>query len=338
MCSNLRNKQYCIQNTQYTKEEYAEIIKQYSLNSYSRLTEYETQFTSMLQNTALHRADYNTRSEQSSGNYLEGCKACENCFFLQESENCTNTLRGLKCKDVSYSIGALAERAIYSGVDGYMYDTLVTSHNSNCRYSEYLDFCDDCEYCFACVSLKKKKYCIFNKQYEKEEFKKTREQIIKTMKKEGSWGKFFPLSFAPCGYNSSIAQVYFPETRESIIALNGLYDEPYELGNNNYSHTEIPDSIQDIPDSFSSQALICPVTKRRFNIAPRELHFLREHNISAPRHHPDYRVLKNFSKLANTQSYQSICALCSINIAHYYPPEWEYKKIICTQCYKANVS
>jgi hypothetical protein len=34
------------------------------------------------------------------------------------------------------------------------------------------------------------------------------------MKKTSEWGEYFPAYMSPCGYNESVAQDYFPLTKE----------------------------------------------------------------------------------------------------------------------------
>jgi hypothetical protein len=49
--------------------------------------------------------------------------------------------------------------------------------SSNCYDSSYLTDCKDCHNCFGCVGLTHKKFCILNKQYEKEAYEKAVEAI-----------------------------------------------------------------------------------------------------------------------------------------------------------------
>jgi hypothetical protein len=73
--------------------------------------------------------------------------------------------------------------------------------------------------CFGCVSLRDKQYCIFNKQYTKEEYFPLREKIIKNMNempyvdKKGNiykYGEFFPIEISPFAYNETLLNDHFP--------------------------------------------------------------------------------------------------------------------------------
>jgi hypothetical protein len=76
--------------------------------------------------------------------------------------------------------------------------------------------CYDSSYLFGCDGLRNKQYCIFNKQYTQEEYEKIVPQIIAHMQTTGEWGEFFSPSISPFGYNETIAQDYFPESREIV--------------------------------------------------------------------------------------------------------------------------
>jgi len=52
-----------------------------------------------------------------------------------------------------------------------------------CLNSEYCFNCHGCNNIFGCVGLRKKNYCIFNKQYSKEDYEKLRVKMIEHMEK-----------------------------------------------------------------------------------------------------------------------------------------------------------
>ena len=81
----------------------------------------------------------------------------------------------------------------------------------------YSFHCRNSSNLFACVSLRNKEYCILNKQYTKAEYETLVPKIIEHMKKTGEWGEFFPASISPFGYNETVAQEYFPLTREEAL-------------------------------------------------------------------------------------------------------------------------
>jgi hypothetical protein len=83
-------------------------------------------------------------------------------------------------------------------------------------------YCDillsNASYCFGCIGLhNNEQYCILNRQYTKEEYETLVPQIIEHMIQTGEWGEFFPASLSPFGYNETVAQEYFPLSREAVL-------------------------------------------------------------------------------------------------------------------------
>lgn len=87
------------------------------------------------------------------------------------------------------------------------------------------------------------------------------------MRKTGEWGQFFPIDHSPFPYNESVAQDYFPITKEEATA-QGLWwreerDETTEVPRV-IRAGELPSKIEDVSDDILSCAVECPVTKRSF--------------------------------------------------------------------------
>ena len=93
----------------------------------------------------------------------------------------------------------------------------------------YLNECDNTTQCFLSVGLDRKSYCILNRQYTKEEYESLIPRIIEKMISDGEWGEFLPASMSPFGYNETVAQEYFPLTRDSVIARNEAIQNPGNL-------------------------------------------------------------------------------------------------------------
>jgi len=339
MCWNLRGKSYCIENIEYSKEEYSEKIKSFKLESYRSVQNHKKRFEEITRNKAIHRENFNLKTYNSNGDNLLNTKNCHNCFTISDSEDTYNCLRGLRHKS---DIDA----------DGCWYDELVGNCSSctnsyaikysswsSARFSEYLDLCIECEYCFGCVGLKKKKYCILNKQYKKEEYEQLKGQIINDMKKIGEYGKFLPYSMSAGPFNFSNSYLYFPETKkEDILKLGGYWEDIDESQIEGMPTNNLPDSIEDVEESICSQALICPETGWRFNIAQNELIFYKQNNIPLPRYHFDVRIKENMKYTSVLTSNLYNCCYCEKEIGAYYPKEWGYKNIACEECYQRNLS
>lgn len=340
MCWNLRNKSHCIENIQYSREEYLEKLKEFKLGSYESIQKHKKYFEEIIKNDVVHRPNFNFRIYNSGGDYLLDCKSCHNCFTISNSEDCYNCIRGDKLKSSVDTNGC--QTTELSGncgsCQGNNY-SLKYSNWSSARYSEYLDYCIECDYCFGCVGLKKKRYCILNKEYSKEEYEILKNKIISDMRKRREYGKFLPYSMSAGPFNFSTSFFYFPEIKkEDILKLGGYWEDIDESHIEGMPTSELPDDIKDVPNTIITQALICPLTGWRFNIAQNELIFYKENNIPLPRYHFDVRTKGRMKYLTVLQAYPYKCFYCKKDVEAYYLPEWNYQKIACEECYKQNIA
>jgi len=342
MCWNLRNKKYHILNQPYSKEEYEKKLQEYNLKSRASVEKLKREFWQHLKNDAVHRPHYNTQTVNSSGNFLENDKNCHQCFGLQESENCRYIFRGYNNKETIDSVGSLdTEKCALVAMDQLRpYNNLCNLYTTSCRYSAYLDNCEECEYCFGCVGMRKKKYCILNKQYTKEGYENLVERIKNDMKKRGEWGKFWPLSSAYSGYNLSLAHMQFPMTKDEALQFGAKWEESNEPQYENIVDADsLPDNIYEVEDDIVKQRILCPKTKLSYNITKDELAFYRQYGIPLPNRHFDWRTLehyKPFSMMATPQ--RGTCCFCNKEIEHYYSDELKFQKIACLECYQREVA
>jgi hypothetical protein len=279
MSWNLRNKNFCIRNKQYSKEDYEAELKKMRLDSFKNLELLQKEFQNILKENAVHRENFNLKTTDSMGNYLTNCDKCVNVFAYEDSQNCRNQVRGLGNKDCIDGVGIFGAVEV-SGDNSCVLYSYAVKHSSWSlgRYSEYLDICDEVENCFGCIGLRKKKYCILNKQYEKSEYEKLREKIIRDMEARGEYGKFLPYNMGLCEYNFTTAALYFPEVKkEEILERGGYWSEEDMSQSDGMPSSKLPDSIKDTTENVISQALICPETRYRFNISQSEYEF-HKHN------------------------------------------------------------
>lgn len=339
MCFNLRGKKYCILNEQYMKEKYIEKLKEFDTGSYSSLLSLKKMFIELKKKNVIHKENFNLKTNNSIGNYLTNCNNCINVFSWENSENCYNSVRGLNTKDCIDQTG--------------VWNTEVSGNNSCCTggfelkysmwsngsYSEYLDICDEVQYCFGCVGLRNKKYCILNKQYEKEEYEILKNKIISQMKKDKEYGEFFPYYMSMCDYNFSTGYIYFNDvTKIEIDKLGGYWNEDDNSSADGMLSSLLPDHINDVPVDISETALLCERSGYRYNISKEELMFYKRNNIALPRNHFDIRIIDKVKQTAVLESYYYKCCYCSSSIQAYYPRNWEYENIACEKCYTENLN
>lgn len=339
MSVNLVQKQYYIFNKRYTKEEYFKKLKQYDLGSREVVKNLKKQFKEMCENSIV-KYYVGTANENSTGNYLNNTKNCETSFELMNAEDaiyCTNLNKVKNVMDYSHW-GENAELMYECQACGYdVYNMKFCNLCwSNCNNLEYCDNCFSSQYCFGCVGLKKASYCIFNKQYSKEEYEELVPQIKEHMKKTGEYGKFFPEVYSPFAYNESLANEYLPLKKEEVLGRGWQWLDR----NHEYDYQgpalELSDNIQDIPVNITEKILTCAATRNLYKIIPQELKFYREQNLPIPDKCPDQRHLERLALRNPQRLWDRNCAQCNKMIRTTYAaggPE----KVYCEECYLKEV-
>jgi hypothetical protein len=113
---------------------------------------------------------------------------CTNCDFSDSSIRCKDctlifgSLQSINCyygDSVIFSHDSLdsdivfnADHAYYTINSNGVYNTKFAYFSDECMDSSFLFNCLGCINCFGCINLRNKKYCIWNKQYTKEEYQK----------------------------------------------------------------------------------------------------------------------------------------------------------------------
>jgi len=239
-----------------------------------------------------------------------------------------------------------------------IYDSIFLEHCYNCRncyYSTGLNdcmFCYDCKGCsdcFMCVNLRQKKYCIFNKQYSKEEYFKLRDKLIEHMKKTGEYGEFFPAEMSNFGYNETMAQEYFPLTKEEAIKRGYKWwdDIQKTTGKETFKTEELPDSILDVSENILNEILACEDCDRNYKIVQDEFLFYKKHLIPIPRRcfycrNGERLKFENPSKLwartcmCEKENHFHGKDKCQVGFETPYAPE-RPEIIYCEKCYQQEV-
>jgi hypothetical protein len=183
------------------------------------------------------------------------------------------------------------------------------------------------------------RYCILNKQYSKEAYETLMPRIIAHMQKTGEWGEFFPASCRPFAYNESLAQVYFPLSREEVLKRGWKWhEEPLEplRVSRIIKGKDLPDTIDDIPDDILNWAIECDVTGKPFRIIRQELEFYRSMRLPVPRLHPDERHRRRMALRNPRKLWNRTCGKCQGPIMTSYAPE-RPEIVYCEKCYLASV-
>jgi len=285
LSSNLRNKKYCINNEQYTKEEY-ETKKKEIMSTYSNIQQAKKDFDTM-RSQSINKFAFLTKCKNVTGDYLYNCFDSNNLFDVSDA------------KDSSYVADSKDPKECYDCNNVYhnpeFYLDVMSSlqcknvkHSSHIFTSSDLEYCDSCHSSsglFGCIGIRYKKYCILNKQYEKKEYEILKAQIISDMTEQGVYGDFLPPVASSFGYNETLASEYWPMT-ESEVKEKGYNWQDQTVGvfgKETLTIENMPETIDEVTDDILNETLVDEVTGQNFRITAGELSFYRQMGIPLPR-------------------------------------------------------
>ena len=339
-CINLSNKQYCIFNEQVSKEEYEEKKKQIfsSYKVFEAAKQKAQEFFMKFPRKNLE----NLNCENCLGNYLKDCRNAEYCYDSRDLEDCKycSYLAGggaKDCQDWDF-VGGKSELCYEMVSSAYQLNHCLFSMNCWETLSDmfYCDLCLGSSDCFGCIGLRKKKYCILNKQYSKEEYETLVPKIIEHMQKTGEWGEFFPMSCSPFAYNETIANLHYPLKKEEVESKGWQWKEDTSANSYKGPVYEIPDKIEDVTEDIIDAILICEKTGKPYKITPQELKFYRQYNLPIPRRCPDQRHLDRIALRNPRTLFDRKCAKCSKDINTTYGED-KPQVVYCEECYLSAV-
>ncbi len=312
-CVNLRNKQHCIFNKQYSKEEYQKERAKYDFGSYRNLEAFKKEFEKFHRKFPREFAAF-LRCADTTGDHVGDAKNCKECFDgYGGTEDSKYAIHAITLKDSydGYGFGANGEllyEGVDSGINGSNYRFTVYTHG--CHDVSYTYCCHSSSHLFGCVGLRSREYCILNKQYSKEEYETLVPKIIAQMNampyvdaagKKYTYGEFFPHEISPFAYNETLAQEYFPLKKEEALLKKYVWKN---LGKKEYAVTVeaegLPDHIRDVADGILREVIGCAHAgppaggcthqcTEAFKIIPGELDFYRKFNLALPRLCPNCR-------------------------------------------------
>ncbi|MEI8270979.1 MAG: hypothetical protein WCG45_06470, partial [bacterium] len=312
-CTNLRNKQYCLFNKQLNKDEYKKTIQDFNLGSFKFLEEVKYRFNKTYL-SSIHRFAYFVNTVDCSGNNIRNARNCKFCFDIlgNDSENSKFTSHSVLGVKDSYDNYGMSKGEL-------VYETLgigfESNENSDYKFSFFIRGSSDVSYSincagsmhlFGCYGLRNKSYCILNKQYTKEEYEEMIPKIIKHMNdmpyidhigNSYGYGEFFPSELSPFCYNETIAQEYFPLTKEQALEQGYKWKDREERNYNiDIKNEDIPNDIKEVDESIIGKVIECShkgtcneQCTEAFKIVPQELQFYQRMNLPLPRLCPNCR-------------------------------------------------
>jgi len=351
-CVNLSGASNCIFNKKYSKEEYEKIVEDLDLVSWSGIQKVKNEALKFWLTKPYRAFHGHSLSYNVTGDYVFTSKNSKECYILNGAENCK------WCQFVT--VDSTKDCYDYSGWGhnvSQIYESITVGNGADSVFFSFECWPDslNLQYCYwnisgknnlGCVNLKRKQYCILNKQYTKEEFFKLKEKIIEDMEKnpyvdklgrEFYYGEFFPPEFSEFSYNKSNAMRFFKKTETEALAEGFTWDDNEKpLGQSTIKANDLPDRINETNEEILKEAIECITCKKAYNIANGELDLLRKLGLSLPRECPKCREDKRFERMTMPGLYDRKCDKCGKEVRSPYSPE-RPEIIYCEKCYQQEV-
>mgnify|MGYP001615829017 CR=1 FL=1 len=324
-CVNLRNKQYYIYNKPYSKEGYVKQMETYNLIDVGSLQEFRQDFSEYSKQFP-HKYLYGVQNENSTGDYMFNTQNCEQCFDINNAQDCKyihNSRFIKKVHDMSTFGSKGGTEFCYenheiggarAGVRNICFSDQIWEGCCDIFYSKLCQ--QNSHDLLGCVGLRKAAHCIFNKQYSKDEYEVLRNKLIEHMKKTEEWGEFFPISLSPYGYNETLAQDYFPLSKEEALVKG------YKWKDEEMKPTQAP----------TKELLLCPKCSKNFKLVNHELAFYQKQNLPPPLSCPDCRHKVRMSLRNPRKLWKRHCKQCEAPFETSYAPD-RPEPIYCENCY-----
>jgi len=357
-CVNLRNVSYHIFNKPYTKEEYKKAVASLNLSSYDGLSKLKKEFSEFKKSLPKKYANI-LRCHEVTGDNITNSKNCRFCFDAYKNlEDCAYDTHAIDLKDGydAYGVGDNAEciyEVVDSGVNASNFISTICVHECHNVYYSYN--CHNSSNLFACTGLRNKHYCILNKQYEKEEYEKLIPKVIEHMNNMPyidkrrivyKYGEFFPSELSPFYYNETIAQEYFPLTKEEAIAEGYRWKDKESK---NYViemyGKDIPNDIKDVDNNIVNKIIECEHKGKcndqcteAFKIIPDEFSFYKNNNLPIPRLCPNCRYHERLKQRNPLNLWHRKCMKegCQNEFETSYAPD-RPEIVYCEGCYQQEV-
>lgn len=319
MCIGMRNKAYCFKNKEIGKEDFEKIIAKYKTKGDESLFAEFIEFSL----TVPRRSQVQFNCENSVGDYLYNCKnaiECFDCFSIQDSKYLSECSEVKDCMDMCMHDKEIELCYEMSSGGEKSYMTKFSFCTCASPYSEYLYSCFYLANSFGCDGFHtKNEYVILNKKYTKVEYENLRVRIIEYMKGTGEYGEFFPSFITPYAYNESVAQDYFPLTKEQILAKGWRWKE-----------------VDAVKTPSTLLAMDCTECGKQYRIIKQEQALYDTMKLQAPTRCNECRY-KQLLKWKNPRKlWDRECKKCGTGIKTSYSPD-RPEIVYCEACYLASV-
>jgi uncharacterized protein YbaR (Trm112 family) len=336
--TNLRHKSFQIFNKSVLKEEFEQKKKEI-FSSYQNLQKAKKEFEEIRKKATVKFA-HQVRCYKATGDYMFNCHEVFHGFDTETAKNCKYTADAegpIDCWDMN---NTYYKPELNLDVMGALqtYNVKHSTYIMYCSHVEYSDSLHNCENCFGCIGLKKKKYCILNKQYSKEEYEKLKNEIVEKMKKEGMYGDFFPSYLSPFGYNETLAQEYYPISESEAMKSDFNWQKENIGTYGKETIKDIPSTIEEVDDSILKEVLVCEDCKKNFRITQAELSFYKRMHLPLPHKDFECRHKERMAKRNPRKLWHRKCMKegCQNEFETSYAPD-RAEIVYCENCYNSEI-
>ena len=347
--TNRRNKKYLWFNEQLSKAEWEKRRATVDLGRRDILEAWQKKFDDLVLHEAVWPENFNTNTNQSSGEYLTNAVRCVECFDSEDAP--TDNFRCDWMFGVTngnaYNWGTINNSDCYCNVSSPQSNrTKFCYRCPRMEDSEYCFMSSDCQNCFGCVGLKRKKFCIFNKQYTEAEYWKRMDELKCAMLDRKEYGMFFPVELSSTYVPESGAVNYCGATPEEIEKMGGLRFDPTAEGATGEGRidptkvrqaSEIPNSIDDLTDAWVGVPIYDLEAKRTFSFHKAEIEHYRALRIAPSTKHFIRRLRDVAHSGQMAQLDHAACAQCSKDMLVSRSIRYPNRRILCNSCYLKHI-
>ena len=362
LCTNISDKKNYILNKPASEEEIQQIKS--LMKTVAWQAQLQQQFQA-LRDTQPRPAARIVNAEKSTGSVLSNSQNAFLCFDSHDLQDCRYCHVGefnsdaMDCTIFNPDATQVYEQVCGGRLQKSVCDT-VCRQSSDTFCSEFVMNCD---HMLGCINMKDSSYCIFNKQYSKEEREALAQESIHKLETQGSWGEFFASSFSPFPYNDTVANDYFPihtlvhtdgtkeiidEQGTGVVALlenTFIAKAELDLGGEQkisihrrtqdyeinipqqakvIPASELPKSIDEVQDDICSCVILCEKTGRPYQITRTELKIYRALGINLPRLHYSIRHTQRIRRRPGKEFCLRTCSETGEEILSLYPADTTY--------------
>ncbi|MCC6323287.1 hypothetical protein IT400_00685 [Candidatus Nomurabacteria bacterium] len=359
-CVNLRKQSYCIFNEQMgNKANYLAKLEELGINSRKNIGELKKQAHEFWKK-GIHKYMHKKQVQDVSGDYIYNSRNTHHSWIVHEGWNVKycQYLVAPNTKD-TYDItqfGNNIERhyEVLQGGNGgsnVRFSWFVPNENTEIDYCMQVMTSHDM---LGCIGMRKKEFCILNKEYTEEEYYKLRTQILAEMESNPyvdtqglvyKYGEFFPSELSPFAYNETTAQEVFAL---SEVEAKSKGFQWYTRAKRDYKPTilaeNIPDTIAEAPETITNEIVECinhgdekKNCTTAFKIIPDEFGFYQRFNLPLPDKCPNCRHAERMELRNKPIFHTSKCTFggCTTEILTAYPENTQ--NLYCKEHYLQTV-